>query len=87
VVPFNTIQEFVASTSNLMREVNTNVYENTIRLDRVEAKQDQIIKLLADLVAQGRQQTSSLEIPIATVTPGPRSLLSDFFVSSSGNYT
>lgn len=91
MIPFATIQGFITSTSNLIRETNANTCQMVARLDRIEATQYQLTCTLTALAARLNegilQQAATASTPVATSVPGPRTLINEFFAATPGtNY-
>lgn len=95
MVPFSTVHGFITSTSNLLRETNANTLRMMERLDAVELNQtrlmtsmNRILQLLETAQdVQQRPTTSRADTAAsASITPGPRSLMTDFFMVTPGTY-
>eukprot|EP01032_Pedospumella_encystans_P026139 gene26139-29528_t len=84
MVPFSTVQGFITSTSNLLRETNANTCRMMERLSTIEHIQSQLMTSMTRIVHLLEANTNTLvnvpSNPVASsaVTPGPRSLMTDF---------
>lgn len=88
MVPFETIQGFITSTSNLLRETNANTCLLLAKIERMETTQHTLTRALTTVLSKidnvSLPLTTPVSAPSVTITPGPPTLISEYFDAVTG---
>jgi len=89
MVPFESIQGFITTTSNLLRETNANTCLLISKIERMEATQHSLTHALTTVLAKLDNQRSLDRTVLApasipSITPAPLTLITEYFSAPPG---